>query len=167
KDRSILFWKSLPVSDAATVLSKLLVAVVIVPLGVYLVATVTGVVFQLVWKARVAAGALPDIAVGWDTLAWLKVQALIIYGLIIAMLWFVPFAAFLLLVSAWARRSVFLWATLPPVMAVLGERIVFGTKSLAGLLEYRSWSGFWAAVLGPVTPESLSHGRRIVSLAEV
>ncbi|MGC1458667.1 MAG: hypothetical protein WA825_10345, partial [Steroidobacteraceae bacterium] len=41
KDRSILFWKSMPVSDTLTVLSKLLLVVVLVPLGVYLVSLVT------------------------------------------------------------------------------------------------------------------------------
>jgi ABC-2 type transport system permease protein len=166
KDRSILFWKSLPVSDATTVLSKLIVATVVVPLGVYLVAMVTGVVFQLIWSIRAAAGALPDIAVVWDTIAWLKVQALMLYGLIVAILWYLPFTAFLLLVSAWARRNVFLWATLPPVIAVLAERLAFGTRYFAGLLEYRSWSGFWAAVFGPVNPEQVGHGG-IVSLAEL
>ena len=48
KDRSILFWKSLPVSDATTVISKLLVALVVVPLGVYLTAMVAGVLFQII-----------------------------------------------------------------------------------------------------------------------
>jgi len=59
KDRSILFWKSLPVSDATTVLSKLLVGLVVLPLGVYLLAMVSGALFQLIWSARVAAGSLP------------------------------------------------------------------------------------------------------------
>jgi ABC-2 type transport system permease protein len=166
KDRSILFWKSLPVSDAATVLSKLLVGTVVVPLGVYLVAMVTGVVFQLIWSARAAAGALPDIAVVWDTVAWFKSQALMLYGLIVAILWYLPFAAFLLLVSAWARRNVFLWATLLPLIGWLGERLAFGTHYFGGLLEYRSWSGFWAAVFGPLNPEEVGNGR-IVSLAEL
>src|ERR1700716_3718864 len=112
KDRSILFWKSLPVSDAATVISKLLVAVVVVPLGVYLIAMVTDILFQAIWAARVASGSLPDIAVGWDTVAWLKVQGLMLYGLVVSMLWYAPLAASLLLVSAWARKNVFLWATL-------------------------------------------------------
>ncbi len=166
KDRSILFWKSLPVSDATTVLSKLLVGLVIVPLGVYLVALVSGVVFQVVWNIRAATGALPDIALSWDTVAWLKVQALMLYGLIVAMLWFSPFAAFLLLISAWARRSVFLWATLLPVMAGLVEKVLFGTRYFVGLLEYRSWTGFWAAVFGRLSPDNVGHGK-IVSLAEV
>src|SRR3982074_3611727 len=82
KDRSILFWKSLPVSDANTVISKLLVAVVVVPLGVYLTAMVSGVLFQAIWAARTASGSLPKIAVGWDTVAWLKVQGVMLSGLL-------------------------------------------------------------------------------------
>jgi ABC-2 type transport system permease protein len=166
KDRSILFWKSLPVSDANTVISKLLVAVVVVPLGVYLTAMVSGVLFQAIWAARTASGSLPKIAVGWDTVAWLKVQALMLYGLLVSMLWYAPMAAFLLLVSAWARRNVFLWATLPPVIAIIIERAAFGTRYTQHLLEYRSWSGIWNVLLtDPITPES-GHGR-VVSLADL
>jgi ABC-2 type transport system permease protein len=166
KDRSILFWKSLPVSDADTVISKLLVALVVVPLGVYLTAMVCGVLFQTIWAVRTAAGSLPNIAVAWDTVAWLKVQGLMLYGLLVSMLWYAPMAAFLLLVSAWARRNVFLWASLPPVIAIIIERAAFGTRYVQHLLEYRSWSGIWNALLTePITPES-GHGR-VVSLADL
>jgi ABC-2 type transport system permease protein len=41
KDRSILFWKSLPVSDGLTVLSKFLVIVAVAPLGIFLLAAVS------------------------------------------------------------------------------------------------------------------------------
>jgi ABC-2 type transport system permease protein len=166
KDRSILFWKSMPVSDATTVLSKLLVATVVVPLGVYLLSIVTGALFLAIWSARVAAGSVPDITVGWDTIAWLKSQALMLYGLIIAMLWFAPFTGFLLLVSAWARRNVFLWSTLPPLIAIIGERIVFGTHYIGHLLEYRSWTGFWQAVFVSVSPDQVGRGH-IASLANL
>jgi ABC-2 type transport system permease protein len=166
KDRSILFWKSLPVSDAATVISKLLVAVVVVPLFVYLTAMVTGLLSHGIWAAGAASKALPNIAIVWDTVAWFKVQALMLYGLIVAMAWFAPFAAFLLFVSAWARRAVFLWTTLPPVIAMIAEKVAFGTRYVTDLLEYRSWTGFWNAVFGPLNPQNAVHGR-VVSLAEL
>jgi ABC-2 type transport system permease protein len=163
KDRSILFWKSLPVSDATTVISKLLTGLVVVPLGVYLTAMVAGVLFQTIWAIRVAFGSLPNVAVAWDTVAWLKVQALMLYGVIVCMLWFAPLAASLLLVSAWARKNVFLWTTLPPLIAIIIERVAFGTRYTVHLLEYRTW-GIWDALgVGVETPED-SHGR-IVSLA--
>jgi ABC-2 type transport system permease protein len=59
KDRSILFWKSLPVSDADTVISKLLVGVVLVPFGVYLTAMVSGVLFQSIWLSALLPGRFP------------------------------------------------------------------------------------------------------------
>jgi ABC-2 type transport system permease protein len=127
---------------------------------------VCSVLFQTIWSVRTAFGWLPNIVVGWDTVAWLKVQALMLYGLLVSMLWFAPMAAFLLLVSAWARRNVFLWATLPPVIAIIIERAAFGTRYTANLLEYRSWSGLWHALLvEPITPAS-GHGQ-VVSLAEL
>jgi ABC-2 type transport system permease protein len=135
-----------------------------VPLGVYLTAMVCGVLFQAIWAARTAAGSLPNIAVSWDTVAWLKVQALMLYGLLVSSLWFAPMAAFLLLVSAWARRNVFLWASLPPVIAIVIERAAFGTRYTQHLLEYRSWSGMWNVLLNePITPGS----GRVVSLADL
>jgi ABC-2 type transport system permease protein len=164
KDRSILFWKSLPVSDAATVISKLLVAIVIVPLGVYLVAMVTSIIAWGIWAVRMSLGPPIPHPVAWETIAWLKVQALMLYGLLVSMGWFAPLAAFLLLVSAWARRNVFLWATLPPVVAIVAERMAFGTHYVAGLLEYRTW-GIWEA-LGVRVEEPESHGR-VVSLADL
>lgn len=145
KDRSILFWKSLPVSDAATVVSKLLVALVIVPFGVYLLALVTNLLFSAVWMARAALGYLPAVTAIWDTGAWLKVEALMLMGLIVSILWYAPLAAYLLLVSAWARRSVFLWATLPPVFAVLVERFSLGTHYASGLMRYRIY-GIWGSM---------------------
>jgi ABC-2 type transport system permease protein len=145
KDRSILFWKSLPVSDVTTVLSKLLVGLVIVPLGVYLTAMLASVLFQSIWAIRVAYGSLPNIVVAWDTVAWLKVQGLMLYGLIICALWFAPLAASLLLVSAWARKNVFLWTILPPVIAIFIEKAAFDTRYSLHLLEYRTW-GVWNAL---------------------
>jgi ABC-2 type transport system permease protein len=166
KDRSILFWKSLPVSDATTVISKLLVALVVVPLGVYLTAMVASVLVQMILAVRIAHGSLPNIAVAWDTVAWLKVQGLMLYGLIISMLWYAPLAAFLLLISAWARKNVFLWTTLPPVIAIIMERIAFGTRYTKHLLQYRTW-GIWDALgVNPTPPEGVGHGR-VVSLADL
>jgi ABC-2 type transport system permease protein len=164
RDRSILFWKSLPVSDAATVISKLLAALVIVPLGVYLTAMVTDILFQAIWAARVASGSLPNVAVAWDTVAWLKVQGLMLYALLVSMFWYAPLAAALLLVSAWARKNVFLWATLPPVIAILVEKLAFGTRYTLNLLQYRTW-GIWDA-LGIEVNAPETHDR-VVSLAEL
>ncbi len=141
KDRSILFWKSLPVSDNLTVLSKLLVALLVVPLGVFALGLLVSLSFVGIWELNVALGRLPPIP-GWDTLAWLKGEMALLACLMVGVLWYAPFAAYLLAVSAWARRSPFLWATVPVVLAPLLERMAFGTTYLWKLLAYRTY-GIW------------------------
>ncbi len=145
KDRSILFWKSLPVSDSATVLSKLLVAAVVVPLGVYLVWILTHLLCVAVLRARLALG-LATAPFTWDTIAWLKVNALMLTTVVMSSLWYAPIAAYLLLVSAWARRNPFLWAVLPPLMLWIVERVAFQTNYLGHLFGYRL--ALWKS-LGP------------------
>ena len=141
KDRSILFWKSLPVSDNLTVLSKLLVALLVVPLGVFALGLLVSLSFVGLWELNAAFGRLPPIP-GWDTLAWLKGEMALLACLMVGVLWYAPFAAYLLVVSAWARRSPFLWATVPVVLAPLLERMAFGTTYLGKLLAYRTY-GIW------------------------
>ena len=141
KDRSILFWKSLPVSDNLTVLSKLLVALLVVPLGVFALGLLVSLSFVGIWELNAAFGRLPPIP-GWDTLAWLKGEMALLACVIVGVLWYAPFAAYLLVVSAWARRSPFLWATVPVVLAPLLERMAFGTTYLWKLLAYRTY-GIW------------------------
>jgi ABC-2 type transport system permease protein len=141
KDRSILFWKSMPVSDGMTVWSKCLVAFVVVPLGVYLLAIVAGFLFSGILAARLAlAGAAPIL--GWDTLEWLRSELAMLLIVILGILWYAPIGACLLLLSAWARRIPFLWAMLPPVVAPLLELIAFGTHHIWNF-ELQRTAGIW------------------------
>ena len=137
KDRSILFWKSLPVSDSATVISKLLVATVLVPLGVFLVWIATTVLVTAVWDARRAMGLVAGPPFVWDTVAWLKVDALMLTLVVMSSLWYAPVFAYLMLISAWARRNPFLWAVLPPLLLAVTERIAFGSSYLGRLFGAR------------------------------
>lgn len=110
KDRSVLFWRSLPVSDTQTVLSKLLtglVAIAAVELIAVLIAYVlTGVVLSV---ALVAVGENP-FALLWLPAPWVSGPLFLIYTLLAQLLWFAPFAGWLLLVSAAARQAPLLWA---------------------------------------------------------
>jgi ABC-2 type transport system permease protein len=129
RDRSILFWRSMPVTDARAVLVKLLVGLVLVPLGAFLIAAVTSLMGSAILVLRnhhvIING--QRIAALWDTLAWLRMQAITLYGLLAAMLWYAPFAAYLMLASVWARRSPYVWALVPPLLLMLLEHMVFGT----------------------------------------
>jgi len=141
KDRSILFWKSLPVSDSLTVISKALVAIVLVPLGVYVLAALTGLAFSALFSARAALGYAPAV-LSWDGYEWLRAQLVLLLMTILGMLWTAPIIAYLMLVSAVSRRSPFVWAAMPPLVGALLERIVFGTHYLWNFLGYRS-VGIW------------------------
>jgi ABC-2 type transport system permease protein len=142
KDRSILFWKALPVSDALTVISKLLVALAIVPLGVYLLTILTDIAATGILAVRFRHSDILRVILRWDTSVWLHTQGVILSALVLAMLWYAPLAAYLLLVSAWAKRNVILWATMPPLIAIILEKIAFGTSYVAIVLGYRL-NGIW------------------------
>ena len=141
KDRSILFWKSLPVSDGATVASKVVVACVVVPLGTFALALVTDVAFTAIWDLRAVIGHAPEL-VAWDTVAFIKTQALMFLGLVVSVLWYSPFLGCFLLASALVRRNVLMWVTVVPLLVVIFERIAFGTHWLSSLINYRTY-GIW------------------------
>lgn len=147
KDRSILFWKSLPVSDLQTVASKYLMGVVAIPVLTIIVFLVTAVLvwliggFTLLW-----AGSGEALASGPAALA--RVTLVLGYLLLTQALWFVPLHAWLLLVSAFAKRAVLGWALLPPILVVVAERTLLGTTHFAALLGHRISGGFELAFSG-------------------
>jgi ABC-2 type transport system permease protein len=141
KDRSILFWKSLPVSDALTVSAKMLVALVVMPLGVFALALVAHLLFSAILGARVLIGTLPPIFT-WSTYEWARTEAVLLAVTVLAVLWYAPLAAYLLLMSAWVRRGPILWATLPLVLGPVLEWVAFGTRHLLDFINYRT-NGIW------------------------
>ena len=143
KDRSILFWKSMPVSDGMTVASMALTALVLVPFGVFLLALVTGIVFSLFYGVRVSMGGAP-LVLSWDVLEWLRGQAAMLLLLIAAVLWYAPAVAALMLLSAWSRRNPFVWLTVP-ALAPLLEYMVFRTHYIWSFYHYRRY-GIWDAI---------------------
>jgi len=144
RDRSILFWKSMPVSDTATVLSKLLTAMVIAPAIVWVVALATSLAAGAIWAVRSWEHAGGQY---WDTPTWLHMQLAGLVGLAAASLWYAPLTAYLMLVSVWARRNVSLWVLLPPLVAALLERIAFGSTHI--------WTVIWYRVVGVWSQMSL------------
>jgi ABC-2 type transport system permease protein len=141
KDRSILFWKSLPVSDGLTVSAKMLVALVVVPLGVFALALVAHLLFTAILGVRVLTGSLPPVF-AWNTYEWFRTEIVMLLVTVMAVLWYAPLAGYLLLVSAWVRRGPILWATLPPVLGPVLEWVAFGTRHLMDFINYRI-NGIW------------------------
>jgi ABC-2 type transport system permease protein len=135
KDRSILFWKSMPVSDTVTVLSKLLVVMVILPLGVYLLSALTTLLMSGIYLVRAWQDHAGDVF--WDAGTWFQIQWVSLVAVGAAVLWFAPITAYLLLVSAWARRNVWLWVLLPPVILFVTEYFALRTDHVWNMLMYR------------------------------
>lgn len=136
RDRSILFWKSLPVSDRTTVLSKAAIPLVVLPLlGFLLGAAVMYLLLILSTAALLGSGTSPLSL--WSEVRFVQQPFVMIYGMTVHTLWFAPIYAWLLLVSAWARRTPVLWAVLPPLAIVLFERIVSGSGYFGNMLRYR------------------------------
>jgi ABC-2 type transport system permease protein len=144
KDRSILFWKSLPVSDGLTVLSKALVAMVAEPLVLFVVALIGFLVFAAMLSVRIAAGGVPAVF-SWDLLEWFRTELVMLVMLTVAVLWYAPIVAAMMLLSVWARPNPFLWALLAPILAPIVERIALGTHYLSSFLNYRAF-GIWGTL---------------------
>lgn len=147
RDRSILFWKSLPVSDLTTVLSKFTIPIVVVPVVSFAIALLTQFCMLLL-SSLVLAGSGVPVGTVW-TVTFLHGSSALFYHLLtIHGFWYAPLYAWLLLVSAWAPRLPLLWAVLPPFVICGLEKIAFSTTYFLDLLKYRA--------LGPsstMTPE--------------
>ena len=126
KDRSILFWKSLPVSDLQTVVSKFVVAMLIVPLGVFVLASVLYPVLYAIAAAGVANFNI--MSGGWNTAEWLRAEASMLGGLLATQLWYAPLAAWNMAASVLSRRSPALMAVLPIVVVAICEGVMFSSR---------------------------------------
>jgi ABC-2 type transport system permease protein len=131
RDRSILFWKSLPVSDLTTVLSKFAIPLVILPLLTFAIALVTQFVMMLL-SSGLSVGTLGARMSFFHMSLMLLYHILTVHGL-----WYAPIYGWLLLVSAWAPRAPFIWAFLPPFVLWGVEKIAFRSSHFLGMLRYR------------------------------
>ena len=144
RDRSILFWKSLPVSDLTTVVSKLVVPLVVLPLVVFAIVLAAHLVI-LTLSTLVLLGHGPALAALWTHVKFIQMPVAMFYALTAISLWHAPLYGWLLLVSGWARRSPFLWAVLPPIAIAVFERIAFGSAHFGRWLGYRMVGWFTQA----------------------
>jgi len=137
RDRSILFWKSLPVSDLTTVLAKVSIPLVVLPLLTFAI-TVAVQGIMLLLSSFIVLGSGQSVAALWTKLSFFRMSLLLLYHLLTAhALWPLPIYCWLLLVSGWARRATFLWAALPLVAIAGVEQIMFHTWHFAALVGSR------------------------------
>ena len=137
RDRSILFWKSLPVSDAIVVLAKATIPFIILPLLTFAVILVLQFMILLLSSAVLMANNL-SVAALWTHLPIVHMSFLLLYHIITShALWPAPIYCWLLLVSGWARRAAFLWAALPVLVIAGLEEMAFHTHRFATLVGNR------------------------------
>jgi ABC-2 type transport system permease protein len=157
RDRSILFWKSLPVSDATTVLSKATIPLVILPLLTWAI-TVATYSIMLLLSTAVAASLGLSVSTLWAQLSLFGMSLGLLYHLVtVHSLWHAPFYGWLLLVSGWARKAPFLWAVLPVLGVLAVERIVFNTSHFGDLLIHRFAGGPEAMATGSMPVRMVPH----------
>src|SRR5438046_2466928 len=135
RERSILFWKSLPVSDLTTVLSKVSVPLVVLPLVSFAIIVVTQFIMLLISTAALMPSGLA--ATTWTNFNLFQQSLILLYGLVAIALWHAPIYGWALLISGWARRATFLWAVLPLLAIGFFEKITFNTSHFASMLKDR------------------------------
>ncbi len=143
KDRSILFWKSLPISDTATVLSKVLSAIVMAPLIAAVIGLITMLVFMGIASAVMMYHGGHPLQMIWGLGSPLTIVANIIGSIPVYAAWSLPTVGWLLMISAWSRSKPFLWAVMVPVLA----GILVNWFQLMQFFNLSS-SWFWRHIVG-------------------
>ncbi len=137
RDRSILFWKSLPVSDLTTVLSKLTIPLIILPLLSFAITVATQFVMLLLSSVALLGSGL-SVGTLWAHMSFFHLSLMLLYHIVtVHGLWYAPLYGWLLLISAWAPRAPFIWAFLPPFVIWGLEKIAFNTSHFLAMLQHR------------------------------
>ena len=160
KDRSLIFWRSMPVSDLTTVLSKLLFVIFVVPLlvlpNIILLQSVS-IVSASIYFVTNDIVSFGYLWTSYFITDWFR----IIFSLWAQALWSLPIFLWLMLAGTYARRPV-IGAAVPLVATIVLERIVFKTNEVLEFIENRL--GFWSrADSFPIASEEI----RVVDISDI
>ncbi|MGN6313691.1 MAG: hypothetical protein ACTHMO_08025 [Rhodanobacteraceae bacterium] len=162
KDRSILFWKSLPLSDTGTVLSKVFAGIIVAPLIAVGIALAGYIVTQIIVSIWLGAHGVNPFGFVWGHVepfsVWLHMLAMVPVDAV----WALPTVGWLLLWSSAVRSKPFLWAIIIPAVAGL-LNIWVGLLGLPHIRQDFYWGQIAARLLlsvvpgGWMNPDSASH----------
>lgn len=160
KDRSILFWKSMPVSDATTVLSKAVIPFAVIPPIALAIAlamqAVLLAVAAIVLKVKgIEGGPL------WDMLPLGSIVISLAYGVMVHALWYAPAYALFLVASVATRRPL-LWIVVPLVVVQVLEKVAINTNFSGEFIKWRL-----LGAVGEAFKPSSGMSREIPSLASL
>jgi ABC-2 type transport system permease protein len=136
RDRAILFWKSWPVGDATAVAAKAMVALIVVPVMTVALLVAAQAIAWIVVRSR-SVGLHAPLASPFR-------GALEVFA---ATLWVAPFHAWIMVVSAWARRAVLLLALLPVLLVAIVEVMFGGAADIGHAIFYRGVGRHWPTKL--------------------
>jgi ABC-2 type transport system permease protein len=172
RDRSILFWKSMPISDVQMVLSKAAWALLLAPLIAMVVGVALGLVLWVIAGIGGAVSGMPGSSAIFLNSHPFRFIAGLLLALPVQMVWSLPTVGWLMLCSAWSKRVPFLWATALPILTCalisftdifpgveIAHDKVWYTVAFRGLLSIMpgTWSGLVVHADRPMHgPEDLS-----------
>ena len=137
KNKSILFWRSLPVTDAETVVSKFLTAALAIPLIAFAVVVVTHLLILLLTSIFVSFEGGSSMLLIWKSAPLFDVWAGMLIIMVLLPIWFSPFIGWFLFVSAWTKRTPLLMAFLPLILVPTLEYWVFRTHLIWDAIQSR------------------------------
>jgi len=143
RDRSILFFKSLPVADWQEVIAKLVTIIFVVPLGFFVI-IMTAHLLTATLLSVVALAQGGPASVLWPVGTMISGWRAFASYYVLWVLWSLPLLAWVLAVSAYASRSPFLFAVLPPIVVMVAEEVffdsnIFGRWVLEHFIGWQGW----------------------------
>lgn len=131
KDRSILFWRSMPLSDTSAVLFKLFTAMVTAPALMLVVVVMTEIIVGVVFVTALGLMGVNLLALAFQPGVLLISWITLAFGLVVQSLWLMPFYGWFLLCSAWSKKLPLAWTVLIPLGAIAAEGVMLHTHYLA------------------------------------
>ncbi len=160
-DRSILFWKSLPVSDRITVLSKVITALVCVPVLNLIITTITSLLLILVMCVALCFKGYNLFSLVFLTPTIYLTPLQLLALLPVYVLWALPTVGWLFMVSGWARSKVFLWAVGVPLLIIAVLKITTTAYGLDWNIDWlvnhvilRGLDGLFPGIWHAFSPDS-------------
>jgi ABC-2 type transport system permease protein len=145
RDRSLLFWKSLPVSDLDAVLGKGAVPLLVTPVSTIGIVLALHLAMVLV-AAPVALLSGAGVEAFFDRIALPRIWFELIRGIPMMALWYAPIYGWLMLASVWAKRLPILWAVAPPLALALLEKLALNTTVVWDWVKLRAVGPFVASM---------------------
>jgi ABC-2 type transport system permease protein len=130
----------------------------VIPVGVLLLGAATQLVLFSIFWLRFHGTLFGNVLTDWNIVAWLQAFVVELAILLCGVIWYAPIAAYFLLLSAWARKLVFLWAIVPLAAIPALEGIFFQSRHVLEFIG-RRFIGFIPAMhLDPAAFNTGDHG---------